>query len=536
MSLLFGYSAYRSTLDGSLAWGVVAITQLPAFLYLMLQNIFKFRDRDPKFRLLFMTTLFGLLFQLIRFAEKPGPQTVLPLAASLLFLVAFSLVVYWIPRIRPPKLRLDENTELFFPDFVLTNEKGDPVTLKELPEQPLLFIFYRGWCPLCMAQISQVAHRYHEIADLGVQIVLVSNQSHEETRKLAKRHDVDFIYLVDDRFALAEKLSLRHKHGTPAITGKDGPDSMFPTIIFTDDRRKIVFARQTDNYRVRPEPDEFIRIIRNHRLNRFLEEKVRQRTEELETEKKKSERLLLNILPAHTAQELIETGRTIPRQYRSATILFTDFKDFTRISSRLSPETLINELNEYFVEFDRIIGEHRFERIKTIGDAYMAAGGIPVQNRTSAIDGVLAALKIRDATLELNRRRREADRPVFELRIGINTGEIVAGVVGSKRFAYDIWGDAVNLASRMEGAGHVGRINISQDTYDMVRYFFDCEVRGEIEIKNRGVVEMYFVNGLKRKYLSDAGAHEPNDTFKELYRKIENGARIASQRELVAAR
>ena len=215
----------------------------------------------------------------------------------------------------------------------------------------------------------------------------------------------------------------------------------------------------------------------------------------IEQERKRSEKLLLNILPSQTAEELKKFGKTKAKRYDSVTVLFTDFKSFTQIAEQLSPEALVAELDECFKAFDEITSRLGIEKIKTIGDAYMCAGGLPVPNKTHAIDLVKAALEIQQFMQNLKTQKIKNNRPVFECRIGIHTGPVVAGIVGSKKFAYDIWGETVNLASRMESAGSVGKVNISQTTYELVKDQYHCIARGKIAVKNTAPVAMYYVEG-----------------------------------------
>ena len=209
-------------------------------------------------------------------------------------------------------------------------------------------------------------------------------------------------------------------------------------------------------------------------------------------EKKKSERLLLNILPEETAAELKVNGKVKAKKYDSVTVLFTDFKGFTSYSEKLSPEELVKTVSFYFSEFDAIIEKYDLEKIKTIGDAYMCAGGLHTSKEDHAYKMILAADEIA-RFVEATKKDDAAEELTFDIRIGINTGPVVAGVVGTKKFAYDIWGDAVNVASRMESMSEPGRINISQHTYDLVKTTVVCNYRGEIAVKNRGNLKMYFV-------------------------------------------
>jgi guanylate cyclase len=211
----------------------------------------------------------------------------------------------------------------------------------------------------------------------------------------------------------------------------------------------------------------------------------------------RSEALLLNILPAVIAKELKEKGKVEARQFRDVTVMFTDFKNFTSISEKLSPAELVAEVDELFKAFDNIISRHNLEKIKTIGDSYMCAGGLPVPTTTHALNVVHAAQDILIFMGHHFRKRTEHGGERFEIRIGIHSGPVVAGVVGDRKFAYDIWGDTVNLASRMESSGETGKIKISGTTYELVREHFRCIYRGKIQAKNKGEVDMYFVEPAK---------------------------------------
>lgn len=213
----------------------------------------------------------------------------------------------------------------------------------------------------------------------------------------------------------------------------------------------------------------------------------------ISSEKARSEALLLNILPQETADELKQKGKADARLYPQATVLFTDFQGFTTLSESLTPQELVEVIDIYFKAFDRIIKTHGIEKIKTIGDAYMAAGGLPAQNSTHAVDCVRAAIQMRDATEKIGRELEESGKAAFKIRIGIHTGPVIAGVVGEHKFQYDIWGDTVNTASRMESSGVVGKVNISQSTYELVNDQFTCAYRGEVEAKGKGKLGMYFV-------------------------------------------
>jgi adenylate cyclase len=209
--------------------------------------------------------------------------------------------------------------------------------------------------------------------------------------------------------------------------------------------------------------------------------------------KKKSEQLLLNILPAEVAEEIKTTGTAKAKAFTMVTVMFTDFKDFTTVSEKVSAELLVDEIHTCFSAFDHILQKHKIEKIKTIGDAYLCASGLPVSNYTHAVDMLNAAFEIRDYMIQRKKEKETRGEIPFELRIGIHTGPVVAGIVGVKKYAYDIWGDTVNLAARMEQNSEAGKINISGSTYELVKEKFNCIHRGKIEAKNKGVVDMYFV-------------------------------------------
>ena len=217
----------------------------------------------------------------------------------------------------------------------------------------------------------------------------------------------------------------------------------------------------------------------------------------IEREMARSESLLINILPEETAKELKEYGKVKAKKFESVTVLFTDFEAFTAQSEHTDPELLVNRLGYYFAAFDDIIEKYGLEKIKTIGDSYMCAGGLPFPTTDHPLKMIYAAFDILNF-VEDAKKDNDADIS-FSVRIGINTGPVVAGVVGSKKFSYDIWGDTVNVASRMESKSNSGRINISENTYQLVKEDFECEYRGKMEVKNRGSMKMYFVHGANKK-------------------------------------
>lgn len=267
--------------------------------------------------------------------------------------------------------------------------------------------------------------------------------------------------------------------------------------------------------------------IKSHRLN--LAKEVRERTQEvmlqaqkieeqnklLEAEKEKVENLLMNVLPKDTAEELKTRGKASARSYRQVTVMFTDFKGFTRQAEKMRPADLVERLDSYFIEFDEIIQKFGLEKIKTIGDSYMCAGGLPIRNKSNPIDTVLGALEIQNCMRRMNAVFSSKNEDPWELRIGINTGEVIAGVIGIKRFAYDIWGSTVNVASRLETSCEPGMINVSGSTFAEIEPFFECTYRGKIATKNTGEIDMYYVHRIKPGLSIDEEGIYPNEKFKK---------------------
>ncbi len=233
------------------------------------------------------------------------------------------------------------------------------------------------------------------------------------------------------------------------------------------------------------------RLVANkQRANQELAKKNVQ----LDAARKRSDELLLNILPSELVDELKIKGITRTRHHDDVTIMFTDFRDFTKISEQLSPTDLVKEIDYCFRHFDYIIGKYpSIEKIKTIGDAYLCAGGLPDAHPNHASQVVAAALEIRDFIGQLEQQRKREGNLCFQVRIGIHTGPVVAGVVGATKFAYDIWGDTVNTAARLESASEPGQVNISDATFQRVKQQFNCQHRGKIATKNKADMSMYFV-------------------------------------------
>jgi len=242
-----------------------------------------------------------------------------------------------------------------------------------------------------------------------------------------------------------------------------------------------------------------------------LEQIINKRTEDLIIEKEKTEALLANVLPKNTASEIMEKGKATKIKYNFVTVLFSDIQGFTKIAEEMNPEILIDELDKFFFYFDSVVEKFGIEKIKTIGDAYMCAGGIPEKNRTNPVEVILAALEMKGYMNKLKATSEIEGMKYWDIRIGIHTGTVVAGVVGQKKLSYDIWGDTVNTASRMESSGEAGKINISGTTYEFVKEFFTCEYRGKMPVKYKGELEMYFVNGIVPELRDESGS--PNRKF-----------------------
>lgn len=228
-----------------------------------------------------------------------------------------------------------------------------------------------------------------------------------------------------------------------------------------------------------------------------MEMVLKNRTQELEEERKKNELLIHHILPADIAKELKLNGKVSPRLFEQITICFTDFYRFSEISSKLPPYVLVNELNDIFYHFDTIIEKHGVEKLKSIGDTYIIVGGLPTETDNHAVHAVNAVMEMHNYLIQ----RNNSSDIKWEMRSGINSGQVVAGIVGTDKFTYDIWGDAVNIASRMDSSSEPGRINISGTTYELIKDYFDCEYRGKLAAKGKGEIDMYFVGNVKKPVL-----------------------------------
>src|SRR5258708_9396903 len=244
---------------------------------------------------------------------------------------------------------------------------------------------------------------------------------------------------------------------------------------------------------------------------------------DLVAEKARTEELLVNILPVSVAEELKKSGKVHPKYEPSATILFADFKGFTLLTERMEPVALIGLLDQYFTAFDEIVTRHGLEKLKTIGDAYMAVAGVPMANRRHSIDACLVALEINAVTLRMKALREKMRLPTLELRVGIHTGPVISGVVGRRKFTFDICGDAVNTAALMGANGAPGRINVSETVAGSVKTLFELEPRGSIVAKHERAHEMFFLNRLKPEFSRDPAGRWPTENFTAQCNRLATG-------------
>ena len=282
------------------------------------------------------------------------------------------------------------------------------------------------------------------------------------------------------------------------------------------ERRKLVrlemkIAERTSEIRAKN-----VQIEEQNEIINKEKEKVIEQKRLLQIEKDKSETLIRKIIPESTVEELKNNGKTSARAYKMVSILFTDFVGFTKIAERMTPTDLVNKLDVFFRKFDEIIVNNNLEKIKTIGDAYMCAGGVPVRNNTNPIDTCLAALQIQAYMAKLKEEAIQNDEEYWSLRLGINTGEVTAGVIGSEKLAYDIWGSAVNRAQRMEMLGQPGKVTVTGETYKLIEPYFECVFRGKAQSKNKNEMEMYSVERIKPQLSINGEGIYPNERFQQV--------------------
>ena len=354
---------------------------------------------------------------------------------------------------------------------------------------------------LGMSEVYEKQNRYGEALKMQRQALDILNEIGAEDIKVVAYRKLAQSYAHQGDFKKAYLYHERYKQANDSLFNSDQVRSLTRLQMQYDFDKKEALAKAEQSRR-----DSLVQAeIRRQKLIRYsvtgglacvllFSFVVFRQRNRIAAEKKRSDGLLLNILPSETAEELKSTGTVTAKKFDDVTVLFTDFKNFTRISENMPAEGLVKLVHFCYSEFDRIVSEHHIEKIKTIGDAYMCVGGLPVPNQTHPEDVVKAAIRIRDFMEKEKINRTQAGEPFFDIRIGIHTGCVVAGVVGTRKFAYDIWGDTVNIAARMESAGEEGKINISAATFERIRYKFPCTDRGKVIAKNKGETRMYFVN------------------------------------------
>ena len=326
----------------------------------------------------------------------------------------------------------------------------------------------------------------------------------------------------DDRFAenilVTGEPNMRFYAGMPLVTPKGQAIGTFCAMDF--DKKEISLSQQEAMRRL---SNQVITLLELRRTVIEMDAIIKSHNvmqEELKKEKERSDELLLNILPATIAAELKDTGTVNPRFYNSASIMFSDFAGFTNLSAQMEPKTLIELLNQYFSTFVGIVEKHGLEKLKTIGDSYMCVSGLPAETRGHAIRVCLASLEVQNYMKRMNEKREKMRMPRWDMRIGIHSGPVIAGVVGARKFTYDIWGDTVNTASLLEQNGEGGRVNISATTYQHVNEMFDIEERGKITSGKKGDIPMYFLNRLKTEFSGDQEGLQPNDIFLQKYERL----------------
>jgi adenylate cyclase len=321
--------------------------------------------------------------------------------------------------------------------------------------------------------------------------------------------------MKDQRFntspLVTSGLNLRFYCGVPLITQNGHALGTLCVIDF--EPRELTFEQREALRRLSRQTMVHLELRRQLLVrNEMLLELERARDRAV-AEKAESDKLLLNILPPSIAAELKTYGRIQPCFFDSATVIMIDFTGFTRLVETMEPASVIDQLDQHFTRFDDIMANHRLEKLKTIGDAYLAVGGVPEPNRSHAFDAALAALQVLDHLTRLNRQREKLRLPAWQVRIGINTGPVIAGVVGKHKFTYDIWGNTVNLAQRVEAAGAPGRISTAESTWQHIKTRFETDARGAVEVKHQGLVDMYYLNRIKLEFASDSAKMIPNDRF-----------------------
>jgi adenylate cyclase len=306
-------------------------------------------------------------------------------------------------------------------------------------------------------------------------------------------------------------MHIRFYCGVPLIT-QDGY-ALGTLCVIDFEPRELTFAQQEALRRLARQTMVHLELRRQLLVRNEMLRDLERARDTAVAGKAESDKLLLNILPPSIAAELKANDRVQSRFFDSATVILIDFTCFTRLVETMEPASVIDQLDQYFTRFDDIMASHRLEKLKTIGDAYLAVGGVPEPNRSHAVDAALAALQIIDHLAKLNRQREKLHLPAWQVRIGINTGPVIAGVVGKHKFTYDIWGNTVNITQRVEAAGIPGRISIAESTWQHIKTRFETDARGAVEVKHQGLVNMYYLNRIRPEFSSDAAGVLPNDRF-----------------------
>lgn len=334
-----------------------------------------------------------------------------------------------------------------------------------------------------------------------IKVISVQKDAHECLYKINKslNNNQKALHFFEQMIALEDRLNVKQT-SDKILNMKFEKQMLLDSILHIEKERKLEIIHEQEVDKKESQRNIFLItgcfafIIAGGIFSRLY--LVKKSKERLQEEKDLSEHLLLNILPEEIAKELKEKGYVDAQDFEKTSILFTDFKSFTETASKLSPQELVKEINVCFKVFDTIIDTYKIEKIKTIGDAYMAAGGLPKPSSDSVKKTILAGLKMQDFMVNRKLENDKQNKPAFEMRVGIHVGPIVAGIVGVKKFQYDVWGDTVNIASRMESNGITGKVNISEDTYQFIKdeKEFTFEYRGKITAKGKGQLEMYFVS------------------------------------------
>jgi class 3 adenylate cyclase len=321
--------------------------------------------------------------------------------------------------------------------------------------------------------------------------------------------------IKDERFntspLVTGEMHVRFYCGVPLIT-RDG-HALGTLCVIDFEPREIAFEQREALRRLSRQTMVHLELRRQLLVRNQMLLELEHARDRAVAEKAESDKLLLNILPPSIAAELKTSDRVQPRFFDSATVILIDFTGFTRLVETMEPASVIDQLDQHFTKFDDIMANHRLEKLKTIGDAYLAVGGVPEPNRSHAIDAGLAALQVLDHLARLNRQREKLRLPAWQVRIGINTGPVIAGVVGKHKFTYDIWGNTVNIAQRVEAAGDPGRIGIAESTWQHIKTRFETDARGAVEVKHHGLVNMYYLNRIRPEFAADSIGMMPNDRF-----------------------